>query len=341
MPAFGPSRFLPAIDQSRTSLDVSAVAVIARLSAQALSPTDDPDEIRRRYSALRAPLTGEAEEVGRIQRIASPDGPPLIVVHPKNAAPGLLPGLVYFHGGGWVLGGFDTYGPFIRALANATGRVIVFVDYRLAPEHPFPAALEDAFAAIDFVSEHAAWLGIDAGRIAIGGDSAGGNLAAVAAIAARDGLIDSVPEAQLLIYPCLDFTASQPSHEELAEGYLLTRELYGWYRAQYQGSHPDPTDWRLSPLFAGDFSGLAPAILIYAGFDPLRDEALLYASRLIDAGVTVEPIFYPGMIHGFITMAGAVPAALDAVTRIAAALKKADRVTPRFAETRAGQVASA
>jgi acetyl esterase len=192
----------------------------------------------------------------------------------------------------------------------------------LAPEHPFPAAIEDAFAALEWVSANAAELGIDKSQIAVGGDSAGGNLAAVAALAARDGLIEAAPQFQLLIYPCLDMTASQPSHAELASGYLLTREIYAWYRGLYTGGVADLSDWRLSPLFAPSLRDVAPAIVLYAGFDPLRDEALLYCSRLVDAGVAVEPIFYPGMIHGFLTMGGAIPAANDAVRRIAIAIRK-------------------
>jgi acetyl esterase len=194
------------------------------------------------------------------------------------------------------------------------------VNYRLAPEHPFPAALEDTWNALDWIAANADWIGIDKDQIAIAGDSAGGNLAAVTAIAARDGSIAFKPQFQLLIYPGLDLTASQPSHAEFAEGYLLTRDLYAWYRQNYVGSFPDPTDWHLSPLFAEELRGVAPAIVLYAGFDPLRDEAVVYSARLLDAGVGVKPIFFPGMIHGFLTMGKVIPAANVAIRRIADAI---------------------
>ncbi len=320
MPVLAQSRVLPVIAQSR--LDPFAARVIEQLSQSGYTPSHDVEAIRRRYVRARTPLLAGEEAMASIERI---DGhPPMILLRPHDRRnhEALRPALVFFHGGGWVLGGFDTYGPLARQLAHATGRIVVFVDYRLAPEHPFPAAIEDTFDALAWVSANAAALGIDKPQIAVGGDSAGGNLAAVAALAARDGLIDAAPQFQLLIYPCLDMTASQPSHAELASGYLLTREIYGWYRGLYAGSAPDLTDWRLSPLSARSVRNVAPAIILYAGFDPLRDEAMLYCSRLIDAGVAVEPIFYPGMIHGFMTMGGAIPAANDAVQRIAGAVRK-------------------
>jgi len=322
-------RFLPTIDQSRTSLDSHAAQVIERLSRSGYEPSNDAEVIRHRYVAARIPLLAEAEDVARIVHVQSPGGgvPSMIILHPhKSSEEVLRPALMFFHGGGWVLGGFDTYGPLCRQLANATGRVVVFVDYRLAPEHPFPAGLEDAWKALEWVAANATWLGIDKERIAVAGDSAGGNLAAVTALAVRDGLLEASVELQLLIYPCLDLTASQPSHEELASGYLLTKELYAWYRNQYIGDYPLPADWHLSPLFAEDVTDVVPAIVLYAGFDPLRDEALLYCARLIDAGVPVEPIFYPGQIHGFMTMGGVIPAAAHAVHRIADVISKWERV---------------
>lgn len=340
------SRYLPAIDARGTRLDPAAAAVIARLSASGYQPSNDAETVRRAYAEARLPLCPESEDVARIVRLAGRDGvPPMIILRPRGSQPedSRLPALVYFHGGGWVLGGFDTYGPLCRQIANETGRVVVFVDYRLAPEHPFPAALEDAWNALEWVAQNAPALGIDETRIAIGGDSAGGNLAAATALAVRDGLLQVALELQLLIYPCLDMTASQPSHEELAEGYLLTRAIYSWYRQNYVGAFSDLTDWHLSPLFADDLSGAAPAILLYAGFDPLRDEALLYASRLIDAGVAVEPIFYPGMIHGFMTMGGVIPAANDAVRRIGDVIRSWDRRSAAIlpASARSGRVSLA
>jgi acetyl esterase len=245
----------------------------------------------------------------------------MIVIRPTqyaNTRP--LPALVFLHGGGWTLGSFETYQPFCRQLANATGSILVWVDYRLAPEHPFPAGLDDARAALRWVYDNALRLGVDENRIMIGGDSAGGNLAAATCLAERDGLTPYTPWRQILLYPCLDFTASMPSHRKFAEGYLLTRDLYQWFRTNYAGQPEKPHDWRLSPIFAHDLSGLPPTVILYAGFDPLCDEAAAYGVKLMLADVPVETLYFSDMIHGFLTMGGAIPAAGAAVTRIAQAL---------------------
>jgi acetyl esterase len=244
------------------------------------------------------------------------------VIRPRNFRPG-LPALVYLHGGGWSLGSLATYEPFCRQLANATSQIVIWVEYRLAPENPYPAALDDTLAAWRWVQENHRELGADPARIAIGGDSAGGNLAAVAALALR-GEPGIQPRRQVLLYPCLDMSASLASHRKLAEGYLLTAPLYAWYRDNYAGPAVDRDDWRLSPLFAEDLSGLPPTILLYAGFDPLRDEAAAFIMKLTLAGVPVEPLYFADMIHGFLTMGGAIPAAAAAVTRIADAMQALD-----------------
>lgn len=317
-------------DHTSSQLDPNAAKAIEILARGSHIPDGDVELVRRQYAINRAPHLGEMEDVAKVFRVQGSGGniPAMTVLRPHNAPSEQvqLPALVYLHGGGWTLGGFDTYEPLCRQLANATGRVIISVDYRLAPEHPFPAALEDTWNAIEWVAANSTWIGVDKNRIAIGGDSAGGNLAAVTAIAARDGLVDVTPEFQLLIYPCLDMTASQPSHSQLARGYLLTRELYAWYRRNYIGDFPDLMDWHLSPLTADYVGEISPAVILYAGFDPLRDEAVLYCSRLADAGVPVEPIFFPNMIHGFMTLGGLIPAASVAVRRIALAVKALERV---------------
>lgn len=305
------------------SLDPAAARVIALLSAGKPTINYHIAQARRRYAQSRKPLVVEREPVEDVIHIRTSLGktPPLTIFRPRGAISGVkLPALVYLHGGGWTVGGLDTYEPLCRQLANATGRALVWVEYRLAPEHPFPAALDDTLSALSWLKENADWAGIDLDQVVVGGDSAGANLAAVAALCARDGLAAIRPQAQLLIYPCLDLTASQPSHRELAEGYVLTREVYTWYRRNYLGPAGDPMDWRLSPLFAETLRGAAPAVILYAGFDPLRDEAVLYAARLRDAGVPVTPLFYPGMIHGFLNMGGVIPTAGDAVRELAAAL---------------------
>lgn len=335
---YAQARNLPIFDHQTSQLDPNAVKAIELLSRGSHIPDCDVELVRKQYALNRAPLLGELEDVAKVFRVQGSGGsiPAMTVLRPHNAPSeqALLPALVYLHGGGWTLGGFDTYEPLCRQLANATGRVVISVDYRLAPEHPFPAALEDTWNAIEWVAANATWIGVDKSRIAIGGDSAGGNLAAVTAIAARDGLVDLVPEFQLLIYPCLDMTAGQPSHDQLARGYLLTRELYAWYRRNYIGDFPDLADWHLSPLMADYLGELAPAVVLYAGFDILRDESVQFCSRLMDAGVSVEPIFFPNMIHGFMTLGGLIPAASVAVRRIALAIKALERTgAPRSAPT--------
>ena len=316
---------LSLVECAAGKIDPAAAGVIALLAHGGAAFNYHIAQTRRRYEASRKPLLAEKEPVESVFHVrpSEPDIPAMTFWRPDGIPAGpRLPALVYLHGGGWTLGSLETYEPLCRQLTNAPGRVVIFVNYRLAPEHPIPAALEDTWNALEWIAKNADWIGIDKDQVAVAGDSSGGNLAAVTAIAARDGLIAFKPQLQLLIYPCLDLTARQPSHAEFAEGYLLTRDLYAWYRQNYVGSFPDPTDWHLSPLFAEELRGVVPAIVLYAGFDPLRDEAVVYSARLLDAGVRVEPIFFPGMIHGFLAMGRAIPAANVAVQRIADAIDK-------------------
>ncbi len=302
------------------TLDADAACMVEALAGCNYLPGADVELIRKHHTHSLARFAAPLEEIGKITRIArSADSvPPLIVLRPIGAAPGALPALIYLHGGGWTFGDWTLYEPFLRRLANATGRVVVAVDYRLAPEHPFPAALEDAWNALEWVAANAPWIGVDADRIALGGDDAGGNLAAVTALAARDGLVGVSLQFQLLIYPCLDMTASLPCHDAIPWSYPLTREIYAWCRDNYVGAFPEREDWHLSPLTVEDLGGLAPTIMVYAGCDPLGDEAALYCSRLTRAGVAVAPLFFPGMMHGFITMA--IPASSDAIGKIASVM---------------------
>jgi acetyl esterase len=250
--------------------------------------------------------------------------PRLTVIRPTKFRRGMrLPALVYLHGGGWSLGSLATYEPFCRQLANATGQIIIWVEYRLAPESPFPAAILDTLAAWHWVQENYRELAVDPARISIGGDSAGGNLAAVAALTVR-GETGIQPWRQVLLYPCLDMSASMTSHRKFAEGYLLTAPLYAWYRDNYAAPPIERDNWRLSPLFAEDLRGLPPTILLYAGFDPLRDEAAAFIMKLTLAGVPVESLYFADMIHGFLTMGGVIPAATVAVKRIADAFETLD-----------------
>jgi acetyl esterase len=232
-----------------------------------------------------------------------------------------LPILAYYHGGGWVVGSLDTHEGVCRALANRARCLVVAVDYRLAPEHPFPAAVEDAWAAVEWLSENAAEIGGDPGRLAVGGDSSGGNLAAVMALRARDrGLRLAF---QLLVYPVTDHDLDSPSYLANADGYGLRRESMRWFWDQYlsdpaQRSHPEA-----SPLRASDLAGVAPALVLTCEYDPLRDEGEAYAERLRRAAVPVSISSYEGMIHGFFRMPAVIDAACRALDETGSALRKA------------------
>lgn len=283
--------------------------------------------VRHRYNLNRRQFLAALEPVESIFHIlpAERGVPRLTVIRPRNFRQGeRLPAIVYLHGGGWSLGSLATYEPLCRALANATGQIVIWVEYRLAPEAPYPAALDDTLAAWRWVQDNHRELGADPARISIGGDSAGGNLAAVAALVLR-GQAGIQPWRQLLLYPCLDLSASLVSHRKLAQGYLLTAPLYAWYRDNYAPDGIARNDWRLSPLFADDLTHLPPTIILYAGFDPLRDEAAAYVMKLTLAGVPVEPLYFADMIHGFLTMGGVIPAAQAALSRINDALVALER----------------
>jgi acetyl esterase len=304
----------------------TAQRVIELLGNATLPPDAAIRTVRHRYNLARRQFLTELETVNSVVHIHPAGGvaPRLTVIKPRGYRHReRLPALVYLHGGGWSLGSLATYEPFCRALANACNMVVIWVEYRLAPEAPFPAAYDDTLAAWRWVQENYAELGADPARIMIGGDSAGGNLAAAATLALR-GEPGIQPWRQVLLYPCLDMTASLGSHRKLGDGYLLTSSLYAWYRSNYASHVANRDDWRLSPLFADDFRNLPPAVVLYAGFDPLRDEAAAYVLKLTLADVPVEPLHFGDMIHGFLTMGGAIPAAQVAIARIAGALSALD-----------------
>ncbi len=245
----------------------------------------------------------------------------------RPEADGTTATIVYLHGGGFVIGDLDTHEGICRLLCRDTGAVVVSVDYRLAPEHPFPAAVDDAWAALTHVAAHIDEFGSDPARLVVGGDSAGGNLAAVCALQARDA--DLPLAAQLLIYPAVDLLGDYASRHENAEGYFLTLADMAWFAAHYLGAADgsDPTalalakDPRLSPLHAPTLAGLAPAVVATAEFDPLRDEGDAYAAALADAGVRVEHRQFPGLIHGFYGLEQFSPAIAEASTWVNSALK--------------------
>ena len=260
-------------------------------------------------------------EVSHIENrfLLGPDGPiPLRVYRPRRET---LPILVFLHGGGFVIGGLDTHDGFCRALAMSADCIVVSVDYRLAPEHRFPAAVEDSRAAFRWAREHAAELGGDPERVAIGGDSAGGNLSAVVCHLERDAG-EPMPCFQLLIYPAADMTMSMPSIRALGEGFFLEKVGMDWFLDHYLVSDDQRTDPRASPLFLESCEGLPPAHVVTAGFDPLRDEGEAYAQKLRDDGVTVTEQREADLVHGFVNMA-IVPRAAEARERVASALRAA------------------
>jgi acetyl esterase len=306
-------------------LDVHAAKVLEmiRLSGRPPYETLAPAEARQFSRNARAVLAPEPPEMGAVRDIKIGEGGaiPARLYRPLGSAPNAaLPALIYFHGGGWVIGDLDTHDVVCRQIANGSGAAVVSVDYRLAPEHKFPAAGEDAIAATAWIAAHGATLGIDTARLAVGGDSAGGNLAAVVALDARDRNGPKLIQ-QTLIYPATESTMSHPSHERFAEGLLLTRPTMKWFLGHYLRGAEDLADWRVSPLRATSLADLPPALVLTAGYDPLCDEGEDYAARLAAAGVPVTRVRVEGMIHGFLTMGKLIPAANEAVAMIAAALK--------------------
>jgi acetyl esterase len=301
--------------------------LLAMMNAAEVPLADQtPESLREAYAAL-GQMVSRAEVASVVDRTCpGPAGDvPVRVYRPAgSSATDVLPVVVWFHGGGWVIGDLETADPTVRDLANAAGVAVVSVDYRLAPEHPFPAALDDALAAVRWVAQPdvAAELGVDPARLAVAGDSAGGNLAAVVA----QQLGDDGPgiRFQLLVYPVTDLRMDTESYEANAEGYFLTRETMQWFRAHYLGDAPVLDDPRWSPLAADDaaFAGLPPALVITAEFDPLRDEGEAYGTRLAAAGVDTTTTRYDGMIHGFFSMADFLPDGRAAITQAAESLKR-------------------
>jgi len=269
-------------------------------------------------ATIKGPVTNAAATEDLV--IPGPGGGIPVRVYRPEGGPS-LPVVVYFHGGGFVGGNIETHDGVCHGLAVGVPAVVVSVDYRLAPEAPFPAAVDDCEAAVRWVSDHAGELGADGSRLAVAGDSAGGNLAAVIARRTRDTGGPSIA-FQLLIYPCTDATCSKPSHVENGEGYLLTAELMQWFYGHYLGGS-DPRDPDLSPLLVEDLRGLPPALIITAEYDPLRDEGEAYAARLVEAGVSATSTRYDGMIHAFFGMSGTVDAADRAMAEAVLALREA------------------
>jgi acetyl esterase len=280
-------------------------------------------EARLLFNAGRKVLAPDPMPVAELRDIAilGPGGPNPARLY-RGAATGTLPVLVFFHGGGWVVGDIESHDTVCRHLANRAGCAVVSVDYRLAPEHKFPAAVEDCLAATAWVAGNAAALGVDAARLAVGGDSAGGNLAAVVSLLARDRDAPRIIQ-QLLIYPATDAAMRHDSIGRFAEGYVLTRATMRWFYDQYLRAPEDAADWQASPLAAPDLKGLPPAYVLTAGYDPLCDEGDAYAARLAAAGVAVTHRTFPGQVHGFAMNGKIIRSAETALDEIAAALRAA------------------
>jgi acetyl esterase len=279
-------------------------------------------EQARQVIGMLALVDGDPEPVAQVSdhTIPGPGGDIGLRVYQAAGTATPAPVLVWYHGGGWVIGDLASADPTARKLANRTGAVVVSVDYRLAPEHPFPAGPDDCWAALEWVAAHGAEIGGDPHRLAVGGDSAGGNLAALVAVRARDAGLTL--RHQLLVYPATDLTMTSPSIGSNGEGYLLTATGMKWFGDHYLQGH-DPTDPAVSPAYAASLSGLAPATVHTAEFDPLRDEGNAYAEALAEADVPCELICWPGMIHGFFAMATVTPVTNQAIDAASARVKAA------------------
>jgi acetyl esterase len=293
-------------------------ALLERVARSPLPPyhTVPAFVARRIYRDTRSALAPKAPEVSEVKLLVLENRIAVRVYRPSSD---ILPALVFFHGGGWTIGDLDTHDVVCRQLAAGARCAVFSVDYRLAPESPFPAAVDDALAATKYLLSNPGPLKIDASRIAVGGDSAGGNLAAVVALELKKHNL----AFQLLIYPATDQRCEFDSHSRNGEGYLLTKEGIRFFRGGYLPDPKDWTDWRASPLLAADHRGVAPAYVLTAGFDPLLDEGRAYAEKLSAAGVAVEYREYADMIHGFILFGGVVDTANAAVAECCARLRAA------------------
>lgn len=319
---------------SQGTLHPQTQALLALLEERGIPPTHTLSvaDARRFYLERRhlsQPAPPMLDEV-RDLVAEGPHGPIPLRLYRHGEATSPRPVLVYFHGGGWVIGDLDTHDTLCRQLALASGCAVVAVDYRMGPEHVFPAAVHDCVAATRWVARHAAELRLDPARLAVGGDSAGGQLAATVTLAARDGLagftVGEVAIAwQLLIYPATDMTRAGDSHRRNGQGYLLTSDTITWFLGHYIPDARDHRDWRASPLLAESVAGLPPALVLVAGFDPLRDEGVAYAQRLSRAGVPTSLISFERQVHGFVPMGRVIDEASEAVALCADALRRALR----------------
>jgi len=313
------------IRRKRVTVDEQTRKVLDLLRLQGPLPLD-AREMRRLSRESLPPLERERQQVEAVSDMSCPGSAhaiPLRVYRPRRAdSLGTVPPLlVYFHGGGHTIGSLDGYDGLCCMLARASGCVVVSVDYRLAPEHPFPAAPQDCWAATAWIAAHAGELGGDASRVVVAGDSAGGNLAAVVALMARDRGSPRLA-AQVLIYPVTDLLGDTPSRQRNAEGYLLTREMIDWFHSQYLSQPEDGLHPHAAPLRADNHSGLPPALVITVEFDPLLDEGEAYVQRLAAAGVPVRHVRFDATVHGFLNFYRVIDKARQAINLIGEHLRQ-------------------
>lgn len=302
--------------------DAQFVMELVRLSGRPAFEGLTPDEARAAYLAGRKVLQGPVEDVAE-SRDDTVDGVPVRIYRPAGtAAADVLPALVYYHGGGWLLGNLDSHDGVCRRFANAAKCRVISVDYRMAPEHKFPAAVDDCAAVTRWVIAQAAVLGVDPTKVAVGGDSAGGNLAAVMALMARDGGLPPLAY-QLLIYPAVDMAMTTVSSQAVTAGVPLTSATMKWFIDHYLRGAADTNDWRASPIRAASLAGTAQALVLTCAYDPLCDEGVAYAQRLEREGVRVAHIHLSDQPHGFMSMGRIIRAADVAIDMMAAALRKA------------------
>ncbi len=301
--------------------DCLTLMEMVRASGRPAFNTIPHTEARVLYAAGRPVLQPPAPEVAEARDLTLPGGIAARLYRPLGSAPGaVLPALVFAHGGGWVVGDLDTHDHLARSLANGAGCAVLSVDYRLAPEHPFPAAIDDCAMALRHLAAHAADLGVDPTRLAVGGDSAGGCIAAVLALMSRDGDLPPL-RFQLLLYPCTDMAQVHEGYARFTAGVPLTTDMMRWFRAHYL---PDPAnwlDWRASPLRAASLAGAAPAHVLTVAHDPLCDEGRDYAARLEREGVRVVHTHAADMIHGMLTMGAIIRPTATYIAAAAAALR--------------------
>ncbi len=303
-------------------LDPQARALIDLMIERGVPPTHTltPAQARSFYRDRRGFTQPEPPPMAEVQDLMAGSVP--VRLYRPTATQTPQPVLVYLHGGGWTIGDLDTHDVLCRQLARDGACAVVSVDYRMGPEHRFPVAVEECVEAFSWVQAQAQALHLDASRMAVGGDSAGGNLAAALCLVQREAG-RPMPAFQMLIYPATDMRAVAPSHTTNGQGYMLTNDSINWYRGNYIADQADWSDWRASPLLASSHAGLPPALVLTAGFDPLRDEGLQYANALSAAGVPTQYVCFERQIHGFITMGRVIEEAHTAVGLCGTALRRA------------------